>query len=189
MKNDIEQAKACPLGREKNIEQLKDLISTSSGSTVYAVIGEFGSGKTVFCEKLKTSLDEITNITCVWINAWKSDFMKEPLIPLLSELKKKLDTSCLKKFLAGFEEAMDTILKLIPFHGFNVCQAIKEEETIFSKYEALSKEIDNFRKVFNALPKDKKIIIFIDELDRCRPDYAIKFLETMKHIFDGSCID
>lgn len=28
------------------------------------------------------------------------------------------------------------------------------------------------------------IFIFIDELDRCRPDYAISLLEIVKHIFD-----
>lgn len=37
-------------------------------------------------------------------------------------------------------------------------------------------------------PTDK-LIIFIDDLDRCRPDYAIKFLEYIKHIFDvKNCI-
>jgi hypothetical protein len=29
-----------------------------------------------------------------------------------------------------------------------------------------------------------KAIVLIDELDRCRPDYAISYLETIKHIFD-----
>lgn len=29
----------------------------------------------------------------------------------------------------------------------------------------------------------KKIVIMIDELDRCRPDYAIELLERVKHIF------
>jgi hypothetical protein len=27
------------------------------------------------------------------------------------------------------------------------------------------------------------LIILIDELDRTRPDYAINFLETLKHFF------
>ena len=30
----------------------------------------------------------------------------------------------------------------------------------------------------------KKVFIFIDELDRCRPTYAIEMLETVKHLFD-----
>lgn len=31
---------------------------------------------------------------------------------------------------------------------------------------------------------DKPIILFIDELDRCRPDYAVDMLEIIKHVFD-----
>lgn len=34
------------------------------------------------------------------------------------------------------------------------------------------------------LAADKPIILFIDELDRCRPDYAVDMLEVIKHVFD-----
>lgn len=38
----------------------------------------------------------------------------------------------------------------------------------------------------SGLPKTStpKVIIFVDELDRCRPDYAIHYLETIKHVFN-----
>ena len=29
-----------------------------------------------------------------------------------------------------------------------------------------------------------RAFFIVDELDRCRPDYAITYLETIKHIFD-----
>ena len=32
--------------------------------------------------------------------------------------------------------------------------------------------------------KDGRIIVIVDELDRCHPDYAIALLEAMKHVFD-----
>ena len=31
--------------------------------------------------------------------------------------------------------------------------------------------------------KEKPLVIMVDELDRARPDYAVKFLETLKHFF------
>lgn len=32
--------------------------------------------------------------------------------------------------------------------------------------------------------RGNRLVIFIDELDRCKPDYAIRFLERIKHYFD-----
>src|SRR5690606_38307585 len=31
--------------------------------------------------------------------------------------------------------------------------------------------------------KNANIIFFVDELDRCRPNYAVKLLEIIKHLF------
>ncbi len=41
-----------------------------------------------------------------------------------------------------------------------------------------------FKDNLKNLSSEKKIIIFIDELDRCRPDFAIETLEIVKHYFD-----
>ncbi|MGL5753172.1 MAG: KAP family P-loop NTPase fold protein [Paraclostridium sp.] len=55
------------------------------------------------------------------------------------------------------------------------------------------KEISASKKVRSELKKEmvkyqnateKKIIFFIDELDRCRPSFAIELLEVIKHLFD-----
>ena len=38
---------------------------------------------------------------------------------------------------------------------------------------------------FAKVQTDKHIVIFVDELDRCRPDYAVKVLERIKHLFEA----
>ena len=47
------------------------------------------------------------------------------------------------------------------------------------------KEVVKARKRRRSLEtsKDDKTYILIDELDRCRPDYALKMLEAIKHLF------
>ncbi|MBN2560000.1 MAG: hypothetical protein JXQ75_03620 [Phycisphaerae bacterium] len=58
-------------------------------------------------------------------------------------------------------------------------------------YENDRKSLRRFRKalqdftnsVTNEKESGKRIVFFIDELDRCRPDFAIRLLERVKHLF------
>ncbi len=52
----------------------------------------------------------------------------------------------------------------------------KKKEQILKLKEALKKIINK--------QENHKLVIFIDDLDRCSPAYAIKFLEYIKHLFD-----
>lgn len=45
----------------------------------------------------------------------------------------------------------------------------------------LKELIASFERTNNRI--SGKLVIFIDDLDRCRPDYAITFLEYIKHLF------
>lgn len=57
---------------------------------------------------------------------------------------------------------------------------------------SLSQEISNYNVLRQTLAKfrdllqravNEKVVFFIDELDRCRPDYAVRLLELVKHFF------
>ncbi len=50
--------------------------------------------------------------------------------------------------------------------------------------EVRSNAMDGFRKYLQELAAEQKLVIVIDELDRCRPDYALNLLEVIKHFFD-----
>ena len=53
-------------------------------------------------------------------------------------------------------------------------------------YEADKKSVEGFRSALKALAaeEDKPIVVFLDELDRCRPDFAVRTVERVKHFFD-----
>ncbi|MGB1214027.1 MAG: KAP family P-loop NTPase fold protein [Pikeienuella sp.] len=45
--------------------------------------------------------------------------------------------------------------------------------------------MEAFRESLKSIATaDQKLIIVVDELDRCRPDYALNLLEVIKHFFD-----
>ncbi|MBQ4809925.1 hypothetical protein J8M20_01205 [Pseudoalteromonas luteoviolacea] len=50
--------------------------------------------------------------------------------------------------------------------------------------ELMKYSIDNPKEKLLALKRDYPVFVFIDELDRCRPTYAVEMLEAIKHIFD-----
>jgi predicted KAP-like P-loop ATPase len=57
------------------------------------------------------------------------------------------------------------------------------------KFEAHEKEKESvkaFRTQLKEIAKaeEKPIVIFIDELDRCRPDFSVKIIERIKHFFN-----
>ncbi|QMT36163.1 KAP family P-loop NTPase fold protein [Neisseria wadsworthii] len=76
------------------------------------------------------------------------------------------------------ETVSDTMVKL-------------SDEAIDSTVEILLKEqieaeknLETLRQCLSEFANEKPIILFVDELDRCRPDYAVEMLETIKHVFD-----
>ncbi|WP_338367337.1 P-loop NTPase fold protein [uncultured Pseudoalteromonas sp.] len=62
---------------------------------------------------------------------------------------------------------------------------IKDHEAKNKSVEVIKSKLDDWVSKFEKQEdKSLPIFIFIDELDRCRPSYAVEMLETIKHIFD-----
>ena len=53
-------------------------------------------------------------------------------------------------------------------------------------YQASKSSVEAFKQTLAELAteSDKPIVIFLDELDRCRPDFAVRTIERVKHFFD-----
>ncbi len=68
----------------------------------------------------------------------------------------------------------------------------KEGDRLFEKYQFKRKALKKLRTALGDYVKTldgKPLVIFVDELDRARPNYSIRFLETIKHVFSiqGIC--
>lgn len=173
---------------------LKNIL-LSTNQNVFSINAPWGGGKTYFIENLsKLFHDEA--ITIIY-NAWESDFYNSPLIPVLIEILSKVEQcvvkSKLEKEIDQCKEIARKITKRTSYQaGLTIFDIVNisanfdpSKKLIDSEYMELKKEIKNFKNKLMEIQEklDKKIIIFIDELDRCNPVYAIKTLEVIKHFF------
>jgi hypothetical protein len=65
--------------------------------------------------------------------------------------------------------------------GLSVVRQHKQHKQFAQDFKKQARELVDFALGDNP---NRQVFIFIDELDRCRPTYAIEMLETVKHLFD-----
>ena len=172
-------------------------------SKVYSISADFGTGKTFFCEKLKSILEK-DGVQTTKMNIWEMDFYEDPLMPILANLNEiyqkggeKLPTKIIDSTLKFSKNSLSflcgTVIKSISQEALNV-DLIEESKNHFSS-KSLYDDFNQYQKSLKELKEaltqwaktsDKPIIIIIDELDRCSPDYAVRILEVLKHFFDVS---
>ena len=64
----------------------------------------------------------------------------------------------------------------------------RESSGSIGDYEEYRNALEGFRDSLEKFASEdgegRPFVVFIDDLDRCRPDFAVKMLERVKHIFD-----
>ena len=158
----------------------------------------WGMGKSLFADAIKEYLSEnYEEINTLYVNSWKMDFYDEPMKALIAEMSEDSiitveSTEKAKKFLKNCGKIFfGKILKNFLLKRFNLNDKdIEEMKSFFNgldtseleDYKNYKKLLEEFKDTLSKEERPK--IIIIDELDRCRPDYAIQLLEIIKHIFD-----
>lgn len=181
------------LERKAIAENFKSIL-LNTDLNVISVSAPWGGGKTYFIQNL-IKLMENDSINILY-NAWESDFYESPLIPLFVELfneLEKVDSKTeLEEDIKWSKEFAENICKKSSFQvGVNLgvvnCAANfdPDKKMIDSEYIELKEKMHEFKSKLTSIQTklNKKIIIFVDELDRCHPMYTIKTLEIIKHFF------
>lgn len=158
---------------EAAIKISKEIIKSSSLSSIsYAILGRWGEGKTSFLNMIKTELGKNENTIIIDFNPWKSvdkkliqkDFFKN-IKEGLSSYSSEIYPSLNKYIEILFETEKSKIAKL--FYYF-----IQEQNQILNRYENVNKA---FRKI------DKKIIVFIDDIDRLSSTEIFEVLKLIRN--------
>ncbi len=197
------------LNREEIIKDLSKLIIPCEESFVFSVNASWGSGKTTFIKLWQAYLKKEHQVNSIYFSAWEDDFSKDPLVSILGELSSYIDENFKDdteiadrwaelKDVGGkiIRRGLPALIKGSTAGVIDVDRGI--ESAIGAMTESVAKElIDSYAKdkavtiefrssmnqILEQIDSEKPFIIFIDELDRCRPLYAIELLERIKHVF------
>lgn len=195
--------KNCKLGRKPYAEVLTSIVDSYRDGFVLAVNGNWGTGKTTFMKMWNKSLQN-DGYKTIFFNAWENDFTSEPLVAILGELRKAIRSKDQEKFDSFLEKASKFSSTVFPtlaktaltFAGFGqLAEAV--EKISAATVQMFKDEIEDYNKKKESLEElkgelsefikddcvDKPLIFIVDELDRCRPDYAVEVLEKIKHFF------
>lgn len=177
-----------------------------NSSLVVNVNAEWGAGKTYFTKRLAKSISDIH--PTIYIDAWKEDFSDDPLLTIFSAIKEQL-TGQSDKFTTLLNNTIENIGPLLKTATPIILEGLVKKYTGIENLSDLTKDLSNklldlhtqksqkiitikksisrwvrFIKQKDGINKNLPLFIIIDELDRCRPDFAIKLLEITKHIFN-----
>ncbi len=149
----------------------------------------------------------------IFLNAWEDDYCGDPLVAILSNLTRvvrenKIDTPTekgAKKFIEAAKEAAWFSLGLMNGIASNTVgidpvaagefaeskkkgrlEQLSEKGALLELFDEKKRALSNLKSAMLECFGDEQIraYIFVDELDRCRPTYAVEYLEAIKHVFD-----
>lgn len=201
------------LHRKREIEDFLKMLIAVEPPYTFVIDAPWGSGKTFFVKQVARALQmanpaldldletlsatlgetatELPATPClpIYFNAWEDDHFDNPILPILASIANAAGEETVKdgkdfgKGVIGVLEAAASLFgysgdingAIENFSGADFLARYKNEKELRTKIDELIK---------NYLPGiANRAVIFIDELDRCRPEFAIKVLEQSKTLF------
>ena len=128
----------------------------------------------------------------VYYDAWLSDEHQDPILSLVFNL-------VVNGYVGNDETKKERLLKKASVF----CESFLKLKGVNLDFEKLMDSSDELNSIYSTeyntrllgrlceeiiVENCDKLIFFVDELDRCKPDYAIKLLERVKHFFNDERI-
>lgn len=187
------------LGRQHLATNLTEFVRPQRDPLVISLHGEWGSGKTFF---LRRWVQQLRNerFPTFYYNAWSDDYSSTPIVSILSALEDVRPNA--RAAAHSLRAAATSFLLSAPVNllkaqtGVDLAalgldpKSLSDKDTLFDAYRTHRSHQRIMRteltRLSSFLSGDSSLptICVIDELDRCRPTFAIELLETVKHVFD-----
>lgn len=205
------------LDNNKKLCALSNLINEIDSNLTICIDGNWGCGKTFFINQFKYIVDNkekyknfkfsddigltLKNIKenniIVYYDAWKNDNHIDVFESIIYNILNEFPNY--KNIVTDFKPVKDMLVNL----GWNCASTlsgniinkdlidfdkIKTFDDLAEKIITIEEKHANFKELLKKILGNKRMILIIDELDRCNPIFATKTLETIKHFYDISNI-
>lgn len=169
--------------------------------------GAWGSGKTFFLTRFVENYNKRKpEGRAVYFNAWQDDFLDDPLLAIIGQLKKVIEVD--SKASNIYQKIKSVVLPSLLKGGISIAKQIIASKTnisidkikddigspiekdLFDQYYEMNASRDILRMSIAEFAREtfeltkKPLLFVVDELDRCRPTFAIEVLERIKHLFN-----
>lgn len=126
----------------------------------------------------------------VYYDAWINDNDEDPILSLVYSILQSVSSDFTFAQRPGFLAVASGIAEAVSARSMNaVLEALQSKDPIEKIRSAKSMQelVAEFLESLLA-ERGNRLVIFVDELDRCNPAFAIKFLERIKHYFSNDRI-
>lgn len=183
------------LGFSTYAQVLADAAVGTTGPFTIGVFGEWGTGKTSLMKLIESNLSGQEGVHTVWFNAWRFEQEEHPIIPLIATIIRSLEKNKKLRGKASLIKALRStaygfsVKSKVNILGLAEIEASLVPKDIIDHFEKLSSDplldrslyYDAFERISKLRTEDDpRIVVLIDDLDRCFPTLAIRLLESIK---------
>jgi KAP family P-loop domain len=199
------------LGFEQIAAALATIIRTSEPRFAVGIFGGWGSGKSSLMEEIERRVAQDSQAVIVRFNAWRYEREPHLIVPLLDTIRATfadraatIDNVSDRERVEGVARRVGRVVRALAratsieigipgagAFGLDVGKALDEmvpkpedsatspQSLYYAAFEELRNAFDDFHRASIS-----RIVVFVDDLDRCLPERALTVLESMKLFFD-----